>query len=484
MQQTLYPKKIITSAGVEQRDNLLMRKEMQLDLNEQHLAVFHAGSHIILDFGKEMRGGVRILAFSSDLSPVRIRFGESVAECCAELGLGEVFSGRSQEREMDEKARRQNATNDHALRDFSVVLPNWSDNFWGDTGFRFVRLDFTGECVIKSILCTNTILSRRARYTYRGDREIEKIYAAAKRTVDLCAGSGYIWDGIKRDRLVWVGDLAPEVLALTTLYGRTKEVENSLEFARKQAPLPEWMNYQPTYSMWWIIMLGDYLERTDAVEFVEKQMAYLEGLVSQLAQGVDESGEMHYPSYFLDWPHAEQPEMYEGVRAINILATKAAISLLERFGKNTKTAHEHLMHLRKREIKPTSKLVAALKYLAVGELSEEEKTLLLTGGVQGMSTFMSYYILKAVHAFCPETATAVMKEYYGGMLKLGATTFWENFEPEQLAGTPIDRLPREEKPDCHGDFGSHCYIGFRRSLCHGWSAGVLAYIKEFTDKNT
>lgn len=98
-----------------------------------------------------------------------------------------------------------------------------------------------------------------------------------------------------------------------------------------------------------------------------------------------------------------------------------------------------------------------------------------------MSTFMSYYILKAVHAFSPELAKAMLKEYYGGMLQLGATTFWEDFEPEQLDGTPIDVLPQEGKPDCHGDFGMHCYIGFRRSLCHGWSAGVVAYIKECLD---
>ncbi len=478
MQQTLYPKKILQAQGVTEPENLLRRQALQIDLNERYLTQFAPGSHIILDFGKEMLGGIRILCSGSDLSPVRVRFGESAAECCAELGVGEEFAGNQTSREISQLARRQNATNDHALRDFTVCLPNWSDTPLGNTGFRFVRLDCAGKCAIKSVVCTNTMLSHRVKYRYHGDKELEAIYAVAKRTVDLCAGSGYIWDGIKRDRLMWVGDLAPQVLALTTLYGRTPEVERSIVFAREYAPLPFWMNGTPPYSMWWVIMLKDYLGRTGAEDFIGQQMDYLEKLMVQLAAGTDENGEMDYPGYFLDWPRAGSAEEREGVRAINIMASKAAIYLLEHFGRNAETARKYLANLLKKPIRPTCKVVTALKYLAVGELTEDEKTVLLTGGAEGMSTFMSYYVLKAVYDFDRALAYRMLKEYYGGMLSLGATTFWEDFEPEQLQGTPIDALPQEGTPDCHGDFGKHCYIGFCRSLCHGWSAGIIAFMKE------
>jgi hypothetical protein len=30
--------------------------------------------------------------------------------------------------------------------------------------------------------------------------------------------------------------------------------------------------------------------------------------------------------------------------------------------------------------------------------------------------------------------------------------------------------------DLHGDFGAHCYIGFRHSLCHGWAGGPTAWL--------
>lgn len=458
----IYPKKIITSYKTVNEKVLFLRRDLQIDLTETNLAEFESGSYIILDFGKEMRGGIRILCRESDLAPIHIRFGESIGECCADLSDTE-----------------KNATNDHALRDIEISLPNWSDTPIGDTGFRFVRLDFNGNCKIKSIVCNNIILSKRAIFTYRGDPEIEKIFKTAKRTVDLCASSGYIWDGIKRDRLMWTGDLAPQVLALTTLYGRTKEVERSIDFARTQAPLPNWMNTFPTYSMWWIIMLKDYYELTGAKEFTEKQMDYLEGLVSLISQGVSSDGTLNYRGYFVDWPRRGSSDEKDGARAINIMATNSAIFLLDKFDRNTDVAKAHLLRLLKQEIRPTSKAVTALKYLALGKLSESEQKILLTGGTQGMSTFMACYILKAVSAFDRGLAISMLKEYYGGMLSLGATTFWEEFEPEQSEGTPIDKLPTPGVPDCHGDFGKHCYVGFRRSLCHGWSAGIIANIKEF-----
>ena len=93
---------------------------------------------------------------------------------------------------------------------------------------------------------------------------------------------------------------------------------------------------------------------------------------------------------------------------------------------------------------------------------------------------MSYPILTGVAA-CGEyeTALSMMKEYYGGMLSVGATTFWEDFDLSWLENSGrIDELPLPDKKDIHGDYGAFCYLGYRHSLCHGWSAGVVAYLME------
>ena len=73
-----------------------------------------------------------------------------------------------------------------------------------------------------------------------------------------------------------------------------------------------------------------------------------------------------------------------------------------------------------------------------------------------------------------------MKEYFGKMIEKGATTFWEDFNMSWAENScRIDELPKEGEIDIHCDCGDFCYKGFRHSLCHGWSSGVIAFIKEY-----
>jgi hypothetical protein len=274
----------------------------------------------------------------------------------------------------------------------------------------------------------------------------------------------------------------PEMLALATLYGRMPEIERSLDFVKKQTPLPGWMNSMPTYSLWWIIILADYYKKTKRESFAVRQLDYLEALLVQLDPCIKENGELNYPSYFVDWPTHEREDEKDGVRAINIIAMKKAIELLENFRREASLAKTLLERLLKIEISPkTSKQVTALKYFATS-LTDEDKARLTAGGARGMSTFMSYYILKAVASFDKAEAIAMMKEYYGAMLDKGATTFWEDFDMEWAENScRIDEFPTYGQRDIHGDFGAFCYVGYRHSLCHGWSAGVIQFIAEECD---
>ena len=462
MKRFVFPERVVACEGTQDSQKLLTKKTLQIGLTELSTTKVDDGGFLILDFGQQMNGSIRILTYQAENASVRIRFGESLTECCADLG-GE-----------------QNATNDHALRDFTVTLPRYSDMTFGNTGFRFVRLDVTGRIELKSVVAVNHILKKPAAYQYSGkDPLIAQIFAVAKRTVDLCAADGYVWDGVKRDRLVWIGDIHPQMLALTTLYGKSSQVERSLDFVKDQTPLPGWMNRYPMYSMWWIIILADYYESTGAEAFTKRQLGYLQALICQLDAHVLTDGSLNYPRYFVDWPTRHQPDELHGARAINVIAVKKAISLLSAFGKNTETAEQLLEKLMKVEIAPShSKQVTGLKFFAT-KLKEEDKARLVQGGAAGMSTFMSYYILKAVASFDKTAAIGMMKEYYGAMLRKGATTFWEDFSMDWVENScRIDEFPREGERDIHGDFGAFCYKGFRHSLCHGWSAGVIRFIRE------
>ena len=106
--------------------------------------------------------------------------------------------------------------------------------------------------------------------------------------------------------------------------------------------------------------------------------------------------------------------------------------------------------------------------------------MLRENGAEGFSTFMSYYLLSAM-AKCTSTEETLQAlcDYYGAMLDLGATTFWEDFDLAWAKNAfRIDELPVEGKSDVHGDNGNYCYKGFRHSLCHGWASGPVAFLTE------
>ncbi len=472
MKQTLFPIKTVESTGVDNIKALQIKRPLQVDLFEKDVALIgKKGGYLILDFGKEMCGGIRIL--TTDVSDkngvkVRIRFGESLTECNAELG-------------------EKNATNDHNPRDVERLLVFASDISVGETGFRFVRIDFPKgyEIGIKSVVCENRILKLRRINGYNGnDKTVKKIFDVAKRTLDLCASGDYIWDGIKRDRLVWSGDLYVEILSLTYLYGKVKQIETTLDYERTRAKFQgEYMNALTTYNLWWAACVAEYYEQVKNETFTEKQIDYVETVVSQIDDSVSKDGTMRYFDYFFDWATRETEEEQIGARFISIFALNKIIGLLKAFKRSVAVAKNLKAKLMKFEMPELKrKQIIALKYFAFNSLTNEEYKKLIDGGAKGFSTFMSYFILKAIASKDAELSVKLMKDYFSAMLDKGATTFWEDFDMGWVKGSGrIDRYPKTGEKDIHGDYGKHCYLGFRHSLCHAWSSGVIKFIAEYCE---
>jgi hypothetical protein len=128
-----------------------------------------------------------------------------------------------------------------------------------------------------------------------------------------------------------------------------------------------------------------------------------------------------------------------------------------------------------------SKSGAAL--LSLAGMMDAKKTadeVLKIGGPKNVSTFYGFYVLQAL-AKAGETDTALefISKYWGAMLDLGATTFWEDFDLDWTNNAArIDELVPAGKKDVHGGYGAYCYIGFRHSLCHGWASGPTAWLSE------
>lgn len=124
----------------------------------------------------------------------------------------------------------------------------------GPSGFRFVRIDAAEAGKTVRINEVRAVLQiRDIPYLGRfrsNDERLNKIWQTGAWTVHLNM-QDYLWDGVKRDRLVWLGDMHPEVSVIGAVFGHNEVVPKSLDLIRDKTPPNEWMNDISSYSLWW-----------------------------------------------------------------------------------------------------------------------------------------------------------------------------------------------------------------------------------------
>ena len=429
---------------------------------------------ILLDFGKEIQGGLQIVTGMGKNTPikVRVRFGESVSEAMSETGDA------------------QGATNDHAMRDFCMDLPWLGVAETGNSGFRFVRIDLLTENVDLLIKEINAIFAYRD-IPYLGsfrcnDERLNQIWMTGAYTVHLNMQE-YVWDGIKRDRLVWLGDLHPEVMTVSSVFGFNDVVPKSLDLARDITPLPQWMNGMCSYSLWWVIIHRDWYRYQGNLNYLKEQKDYLTGLVGLLFTKVDATGQekLDGGGRFLDWPSSPNKAGVDaGLQALMVIAFQSAAELLAVLG--DKSLAEKCMttaRLMQTCVPDHNMLKQAASLMSIAGMIPDRTAndeVIRVGGPKGFSTFYGYYMLQAqARAGDYQSALDNIRQYWGGMIDMGATTFWEDFDLEWTKNAaPIDELVPVGKDDIHADFGAYCYKNLRHSLCHGWASGPTAWLSE------
>jgi alpha-L-rhamnosidase len=471
------PRRVVwQSSGttVENTQALLSAGRGQVALDTINPCVLHEGGGVLVDFGRELQGGVQIMVGRmKDQTPtrLRVRFGESVSEAMSDIG------------------GPTNATNDHAVRDQSVLAPWLGTLEIGNTGFRFVRLDLQDKGRTVPLVGLRAVsLMRDLEYkgSFRcSDERLNRIWQTGAYTVHLNM-QDYLWDGIKRDRLVWIGDMHPETRTILSVFGAQDIIPRSLDLVRDETPLPKWMNGISSYSMWWVLIHREWYRYTADRAYLRQQRDYLVPLLQQLCKCIDAQGREKLPEgRFLDWPsQADKQATHAGLHALLVLTLDAGAELCDVLQEPDQARQCRDTASRLRQCVPDpgpSKQGAALMALAgLQDARQLNEQVLAVGGAARMSTFYGYYVLQArAQAGDIQGCLDCIRAYWGGMLDLGATTFWEDFD---LAWTEnaarIDELVPEGKKDIHGDFGNYCYKGFRHSLCHGWASGPTAWLSE------
>lgn len=479
LQTVVYPTRIVKLQGAVENPDVVLIARPPIPSFEKGpftklIKTGEENPYILLDFGKEIHGCVRPvtarLGKGKKTLRVRLVFGESVSEALANVGS-------------------DTSTNDHSPRDFEALLSVLSAVDYGCTGFRFVRLELLeeGELSLKSLAAiAKTSPAEQIGYLRTDNARLNEILDVATYTCFLNLQHGVIWDGIKRDRLVWAGDLNSEILTLMYFYGALENVPNSLDLLRDATGENEWMNDIPSYSAWWVINHIDYYRLSGDRDYLLQNIDRINKVLTNIdlcvnADGTSDftrtGGAGHMP-YYLDWPTRGTPDEVVGTMLLILyMAQKVIDNAVE--GIDVDAAKSLYKKLQPYLASDTlMKQTLALQTVCGGDAADA-RARLEEGGARGFSTFMSYFLLKGLDAVGSQRTLELASDYYGAMLDRGATTFWEDFDMDWLKGSGrIDEIPGEGELDLHADFGKYCYKGLRHSFCHGWASGIVGWAIE------
>lgn len=483
--RTLTPVRVLTTRGAVHGANYLCeRKVVQVAIYEHHDGcLLENGAEgeraaVLVDFGIELHGSLNLSVWgvsnpAGKTVSVRIRLGESASEALTPAGT-------------------RGASNDHATRDFAIPVSFYSSNESPESGFRFAYIELeTPSAAVELRAVTATLIFRDL--TYRGafassDPLLDRIWDTAAYTVQLNM-QRYLWDGVKRDRLVWTGDMNTEVNTILAVFGGESGdvVRRSLDLVRDVTPPDRFMNGLSSYSLWWVLCHYDWYMGTGDRAYLDAQRDYLCELLPRYYAYIGEDGAERLPEgRFFDWPNRDHPASeHAGLQGLFYEALRAGGALLAYMGESERA--DECLHqaerLRRHIPDPcgAKQAAAMLSLSGIADPARMCEDVILPGGAAGLSTFLGYFTLSALGeaGLCAE-ALPILRDYWGGMLSVGATTFWEDFDIAWLENAfRIDEMPVPGKRDVHGDYGAHCYKNFRHSLCHGWASGPAPFLTKY-----
>ena len=173
----LTPVRVVCSWGdIDNADHLLEPFPGQVSTVDTVVTSFSKGGSVLLDFGREIQGGIEIVRNMSGSRKVRFRLvlGESVSEALSSVD-----------------ARETTATNDHAMRDMEIYVPWLGSAEYGNSGFRFARLDLVdGDGTDVGLVAVRAV-SKYRDVPYLGtfrcsDDRMNQIWQTGAYTVHLC----------------------------------------------------------------------------------------------------------------------------------------------------------------------------------------------------------------------------------------------------------------------------------------------------------
>lgn len=362
--------------------------------------------------------------------------------------------------------------------------------------FRYINIEMDEDVRLDSVSMNYEWANLPERGSFKcNDTLINRIYDVAKYTFELNTREFFI-DGIKRDRWIWSGDAYQSYLMNYYLYFDQPTVTRTLFALRGKDPVTSHINTIMDYTFYWFLGIYDYFLYTGDKHFVQQIYPRMQSLMDFVLQRRNKNGLLQGLAgdwVFIDWADglSKQGEVsFEQLlfcRSLETMAlcaeilndnknvaiyTKLAADLKKKFFDTYwNPAKQAIVHSRVNG-KPTENITRYANMFAIffNYLSESQKqgvkkNVLLNDKVPKITTpYMRFYELEALCAMKEQDyVLKEMKEYWGGMLQLGATSFWEKYDPSESGAAHYAMYGRP----------------FGKSLCHAWGASPLYLLGKY-----
>lgn len=422
------------------------------------------GKGVVYDFGKEIVA--RPVIITDENCEIELFYGESEEEA-VDFENSEVCEIIAASRNELAKARECVGMRYAFIKDVSKVKEIYVEN-------EIYPHDFSPSFV-------------------SNDEELNEIYKTAVYTLELTSREFFI-DGPKRDRWVWAGDALQSAWFDFYAFFDKEIVKRTLLAVIGKHEIKNNVTGILDYNFYYILTARYYYAFTRDKEFIERLYPRLESLMRFIFKKPTKDGFLMPEKgewLFIDWTDMKgfsEINYGEPVSILQILyfvALDAMREFSELLGKNGEIYKERLAGLREK-IDSTffDKEYGGFKYDAKGMLnakygniaamlfgyaSEEQKKIISQkafndGSYPIYTPYMKFYET-CVYAECGQTefVLSYVKRYWGEMLKLGATTFWERFDPSQKGSEHYAMYGRK----------------YGKSLCHSWGAGPVYIIGRY-----
>ena len=326
---------------------------------------------------------------------------------------------------------------------------------------------------------------------YRGafacsDERLTAIWMRGAYTLRLCLHD-FLIDGVKRDRMPWVGDFALALLGNAYAFHDQEIVRRTLVALAGERVDECMLNAIIDYSLWWIISLDLYATHFGDVVTVRAQWPQLLRLLAVMEASCDQRGYLIPRAgdwLFVDWIGYDHTGAVTALQALWVWALDAAARVATLAGADGTVYNKRAASVRRRLRRegfsrelgayresldnPTSGPSRHASFLAVlaGVADRAQGTAIAatlrgtTAPAVGTPYMGAFEALALARLGDTGGMLTAIRATWGGMLDLGATTFWEAYDPTH------------QGDQHYGFYGRP----FAKSLCHAWGAGPVALL--------